>query len=128
MATYSEALWQETLGGLPAYKSDIVMNKYLGAGTIWVPNEDDDNRVFNSSLSYNKGSWVPHMLRHILGDRIFFAASRPFRAIWGGTTTGRTSRRDGVMGVREFTSFYSGSMASTTRARRPLQHAGGWRR
>ncbi len=46
--------------------------KYFGPGTIFVSDPNDFNRIFDSNLSYNKGSWVPHMLRHVVGDTMFF--------------------------------------------------------
>lgn len=98
-ATYSEALWQETLGGLTAYKADMAANKFFGAGTIIVPNETDVNRIFSSNLSYNKGSWVPHMLRHILGDATFFAALQAYLAQYGGRSATTENFRDVVESV-----------------------------
>ncbi|TMQ52150.1 MAG: hypothetical protein E6K73_03680 [Candidatus Eisenbacteria bacterium] len=73
-ATYSEALWAEANSGASGYLSDLMGNQYFGAGTIYVPDENNENRVFSSNLSYNKPSWVLHMLRHVLGDATFFAA------------------------------------------------------
>ena len=54
-ATYGEALWQEYLGGTAAYFADIDINKYFGAGSVYVPDATDETRVFDSNLSYNKG-------------------------------------------------------------------------
>ncbi len=82
-ATYGEALWAEATGGMAAYHADIDLNRYLGSGSVWVPDATDENRVFDSNLSYNKGSWVLHMLRHVLGDDTFFAALNAYRATWG---------------------------------------------
>lgn len=82
-ATYGEALWQEYLGGTSAYFADIDINKYFGAGSVYVPDATDENRVFDSNLSYNKGSWVIHMLRHVLGDATFFTALQTYQSQWG---------------------------------------------
>ena len=82
-ATYGEALWAEANGGYAAYKADIDINQYLGAGSVWVPDATDENRVFDSNLSYDKGSWVLHMLRHVLGDEVFFDALLAYRSTWG---------------------------------------------
>lgn len=71
-ATYSEALWWEQSQGEAAYKQDMELAKYYGPGTIYVPDTSDFNRIFHSGLSYNKGSWVLHMLRHVVGDATFF--------------------------------------------------------
>jgi aminopeptidase N len=77
-ATYSEALWSEANGGSTAYQEDLSFNKYFGSGTIYVPDLSDWGRIFNGNLSYNKASWVLHMLRGVLGDADFFASLRAF--------------------------------------------------
>ncbi len=77
-ATYCEALWAEANGGTSAYFQDIDLNKYFGSGTIYVDDLSNFNRIFDGNLSYNKASWVLHMLRHILGDDTFFAAMRAY--------------------------------------------------
>jgi aminopeptidase N len=82
-ATYGEALWAEATGGTGAYHAYVNTSRYLGAGTVWVPDATDETRVFDSNLSYDKGGWVLHMLRHVLGDDTFFAALRAYRAQWG---------------------------------------------
>jgi hypothetical protein len=82
-ATYGEALWQEAIGGFAAYQADIDINKFFGAGSVWVPDATDENRVFDSNLSYNKASWVLHMLRHIVGDANFFAIFQQYHTTWG---------------------------------------------
>ncbi|MBI3540066.1 MAG: M1 family metallopeptidase, partial [Candidatus Eisenbacteria bacterium] len=82
-ATYGEALWEESKGGLAAYQADIHLNRFLGPGTIWVPDATDEARVFDSNLSYDKGSWVLHMLRHVLGDAVFFDALHAYHTQWG---------------------------------------------
>ena len=70
-ATYSEALWSEYQYGQERYHMDMSAAKYFGAGTIYVPDTSDWNRIFHGGLSYNKGSWVLHMLRHVVGDATF---------------------------------------------------------
>ena len=82
-ATYGEALWQEYLGGSAAYRTDVNANAYFGSGSIYVPDATDETRVFDSNLSYSKGSWVLHMLRHVLGDSTFFLSLRTYRDQWG---------------------------------------------
>jgi aminopeptidase N len=72
-ATYSEALWSESEYGLATYRMDMAAARYFGPGTIYVPDTSDWGRIFHSGLSYNKGSWVLHMLRHVVGDSTFFA-------------------------------------------------------
>ncbi|MBN2411794.1 T9SS type A sorting domain-containing protein [candidate division KSB1 bacterium] len=71
-ATYCEALWYEGFyDGKTASEYQMGGNLYLGRGTIYV--EDPENDViFHGGLSYSKGSWVLHMLRHVMGDSVFF--------------------------------------------------------
>lgn len=86
-ATYSEALWAESQGGAAAYHADLAQNKFFGPGSVWVPDDTDEARIFSSDLSYDKGSWVLHMLRHVLGDATFFAALAHYRAAHQYTST-----------------------------------------
>lgn len=72
-ATYSEALWEEAKGGSSAYLADMMQNQFFGPGTIYVDDLSDYDRIFDGNLSYNKGSWVLHMLRHVMGNANFWA-------------------------------------------------------
>jgi len=38
----------------------------------------DRSRIFNGRLSYNKGAYLLHMLRWIMGDEVFFEACRDY--------------------------------------------------
>jgi len=78
-ATYGEALWAESQGGAAAYHADLALNRFYGPGSVWVPDDQDEARIFDSNLSYDKGSWVLHMLRHVLGDGPFFAGLAQYR-------------------------------------------------
>ncbi len=71
-ATYSEALWREYDEGIEAYHQEMSYNAYKGPGTIYVEDDTDENAIFDSNLSYSKAAYVLHMLRHIVGDSIFF--------------------------------------------------------
>ena len=88
-ASYGPALWYEAQSGLLAYHSFMAGIEYFGAGTIYVPNDDDPARIFNGYLSYDKGAWVLHMLRHVLGDTLFFQSLRAYGAAhaYGTATT-----------------------------------------
>ena len=79
-ATYSEALWYEYQHG-PGMASLYQMqnNLYYGPGTVYVEDPDNDN-IFHGGLSYSKGSWVLHQLRHIVGDSTFFQIIRTYYA------------------------------------------------
>ncbi|NOY58546.1 MAG: T9SS type A sorting domain-containing protein [Calditrichaeota bacterium] len=70
-ATYCEALWKENAYGKSALHDDMAAKAYLGRGTVYVEDLQNDN-IFDGNLSYDKGSWVLHTLRHIIGDSTFF--------------------------------------------------------
>jgi aminopeptidase N len=79
-ATFSEAQWAESQGGLAAYHTYMNNLAYYGSGTVYVPDLSDARRIFNYNLSYQKGAWVLHMLRHVMGDSAFFAALHSYLA------------------------------------------------
>ena len=79
-ATYSEALYWEAVAGQEAYFEDMSYKRYTGDGTIYVPNEDERSRIFHYGLSYQKSSWVLHMLRHVVGDETFFKILKTYYA------------------------------------------------
>jgi aminopeptidase N len=72
-ATYSEALHFEHHLGTQALHDYMDYEEYFGAGTIYVENPYTDN-IFDGNLSYSKGSWVVHMLRHVVGEDAFWQA------------------------------------------------------
>jgi len=91
-ATYAEALWDESNGGPAAYRNNLLNNQYFGPGTIYVPPADlnNESRIFDGNLSYNKASWVLHMLRGMVGDATFFDILRAWTAspsVANGTAT-----------------------------------------
>lgn len=73
-ATYSVGLWEESRGGEAAYRQymkEIDIGSFEGALFV----EDTTNlRALFSVTVYQKGAWVLHMLRGVLGDSLFFAA------------------------------------------------------
>ncbi len=81
-ATWCEAFWKEQSVGEAAYRQYMDAAAYYGAGTIIVEDVNHDN-IFSTALSYNKGSWVVHMLRGVLGDDDFFAGLAQYRAQYG---------------------------------------------
>jgi len=81
-ARYGELLWNEhKLGKITAfsnYKSNII-NSVINngkTGSVFVPigDIDNENRIFNGTLSYNKASTLLHMIRYLLEDNddLFF--------------------------------------------------------
>ncbi|MEZ4906486.1 MAG: M1 family metallopeptidase [Saprospiraceae bacterium] len=71
-ATYTEALWEEHKNGIDGLKTSMDGKKYLGYGSVYCDNVEESGRIFSGNLSYNKGAWVLHMLRHVVGDDVFF--------------------------------------------------------
>jgi aminopeptidase N len=82
-ATYADALWAEHEGGREAYRDRMAFFKeeYLA--------EDAQNRfpTYNpeflwGATVYEKGAWVLHMLRHIIGDAAFFQSLRDYHTLY----------------------------------------------
>jgi hypothetical protein len=75
-ASYAEALWFEHRGGLEDYR--LYMTNIQGvvdpSGPIY-----DPPGLFDGNTVYNKGAWVVHMLRGVLGDSLFYAALAEYR-------------------------------------------------
>jgi aminopeptidase N len=73
-ATYSEALYWEKQSDIRALQSTL-RSKFglFPNGTLYNPG----NALF-SSLIYDKGAWVLHMLRKEIGDEIFFNILRDY--------------------------------------------------
>jgi aminopeptidase N len=73
-ATYSEALYSEHEAGEEALRTSM-MSKFDEnfSGTVYDPGSD----LF-SSVVYDKGAWVLHMLRGELGDKVFFSSLRNY--------------------------------------------------
>lgn len=47
-------------------------------GSVFVYDTTDINRIFSARLSYNKGAYVAHMLRWVLGDSVYFRGLRRY--------------------------------------------------
>jgi aminopeptidase N len=87
-ATYFAALFAERTGGAPALRAAMADARalYLGAtGTSARPIHDpaitDLTKLLNR-LTYQKGAWVLHMLRGVIGDDAFFAGIREYYATY----------------------------------------------
>ena len=75
-ATYLEGLTKEE-GIQTGSFHDWLSSKKNSAtsandGSVYCPDTTDVNRIFSSRLTYNKGAYLLHMLRWILGDDDFF--------------------------------------------------------
>jgi len=78
-ATYCEALWAEHTGGFDLYKSYMQTLKYLDGGTVHLQDISNPFGIF-VSIIYDKGAYVLHMLRGVLGDSVFFASLADYAA------------------------------------------------
>ncbi len=91
-ASYSEYLYQQTLNQSNAQQDmeDVHNNvmRVLG-GSVFVTDDTDENRIFDSRLTYDKGSALVHMIRHwVNNDALFFNALKVFQTTYtGGTAT-----------------------------------------
>jgi aminopeptidase N len=98
-ASYSEALWFEHVGGSAGYH-DHMANLYRDQflGPLYDP------PVLFGVTVYNKGAWVMHMLRRVMGDTAFFQSLRQWYS----------SREDGTGNTAQFQanqeSFHGGPL------------------
>ncbi|HTY35796.1 MAG TPA: M1 family aminopeptidase [Bacteroidota bacterium] len=76
-AVYSVGLYHERLSGSAGYWS--ILNRELSnaknaVGSIHVQDTANVSNLFNGTRVYSKGASTLHMLRHVLGDSLFFKA------------------------------------------------------
>jgi hypothetical protein len=76
-ASYSEVLYFEYAYGWPYAEWWLGTQRHTNAGTPYVENLETDD-VFDGTTVYDKGSWLVHMLRHQMGDDLFFPAMQYF--------------------------------------------------
>ncbi len=81
-ATYGEALYREYGYGMEDYHS-YVENSLMGPAFSAGRNSPiyDPNNLWGS-LTYEKAATVLHMLRHVVGDSLFFASLREYRSTY----------------------------------------------
>ncbi|RLD94531.1 MAG: hypothetical protein DRJ13_14840, partial [Bacteroidetes bacterium] len=70
-ASYSEAVYEEGVYGYDAYKDYVQSFEYWSGGTLYLENAEDTFNVFQGII-YDKGAYVIHMLRGVLGDSVFW--------------------------------------------------------
>jgi aminopeptidase N len=81
-ASYTEALWFEHLGGpgdLRDYMQTMDTPGSWDGPVLRDPDNDYPWYYFNRVV-YDKGAWIVHMLRHVMGDTDFFDATRAYLA------------------------------------------------
>ncbi|HAX48527.1 MAG TPA: M1 family metallopeptidase [Ignavibacteria bacterium] len=77
-ASYCEALWKENVGGKNAYFEHMRGFDFgYFSGTVYDPKGFIDNPAIYATI-YQKGAWVLHMLRGVMGDEKFFAGCRAY--------------------------------------------------
>lgn len=90
-ATFSEAIWDEYKTGsqnVAAYLSAMIARKpFIEERTVYVPASETSSvsRIFDSNLSYRKGAWVLHQLRHVVGESDFWQILADYRAAYEGS-------------------------------------------
>jgi aminopeptidase N len=81
-ASYCEALWFEHLGGpadLRDYMQTMDTPQYWSGPVLRAPDVSDPWYYFDRVV-YDKGAWIIHMLRSVMGDAAFFGATRAYLA------------------------------------------------
>jgi aminopeptidase N len=77
-ASYAEALWEEHVHGKSAYLNYMKSQERANfSGSLYVTDTTDINALFSTTV-YDKGSWVLHMLRGVLGDSLFFTSLKTY--------------------------------------------------
>jgi len=79
-ATYAEGLWQEHEAGpsgLRWFMAARSITTWWTGPLVRSPDEGDPWYYFKNMVYY-KGAWVLHMLRHLLGDQVFFTCLRSY--------------------------------------------------
>ncbi len=106
-ATWSEAYWAEQYYDFATYQEYMSIASYYGPGTIFVEDPLNEN-IFDGNLSYNKGSWVVHMLRGVLGDVDFFDGLALYRSNheYGSATTEQLQAAMETVSGRDLTAFF----------------------
>lgn len=101
-ASYSEAVYRELKpgGGISSYWSRMNARRPSGPDAmVYRTNINSVGGIFSTNSVYNKGAWVLHMLRHVMGDAMFFQALDDFR--------------DSFEGGFATTSDFAGSISAT---------------
>ncbi len=81
-ARYAESLWHERKpgGSHAAYLSHMMAYRPSSfGGTVYRYDISTSGQIFSGTNVYNKGSWVMHMLRHVLGDDVFYDVLAEYR-------------------------------------------------
>jgi aminopeptidase N len=88
-STYAAMLWLERRKGAAAYRAEMDKSAEQDLhGPIFMADVTDNKKLFGAA-TFDKGAWVLHMLRHVMGDAKFFAALREYvkQHSYGNVTT-----------------------------------------
>jgi aminopeptidase N len=80
-ATYSTALYYERRNGQAAfsdYMNGAMASAKGASGSLYLADTSSPANMFAWNRVYAKGATVLHMLRHVLGDSVFFASIRTY--------------------------------------------------
>lgn len=96
---------------LSTRKSEINDITSQTGGSVEVSDTSDVNRIFDSRLSYTKGSHLLYMLRWKLGDNVFFNALRNYQTdpaiIYGFARTADLKRHLELASGQNLTNFFN---------------------
>ena len=83
----------------------------VAGGSVWVDDTTNVSRIFSSRLSYNKGAYLVHMLRWVLGDTLFFRGVRQYlsdpKLAYGFAKTDDLKRNLEQVGGKNLTEFFN---------------------
>jgi hypothetical protein len=112
-ATHLASMYMENkypANAINTRRSEINTITGTAGGSVWVDDTTNVNRIFDSRLSYTKGSHLLYMLRWILGDNTFFTALRNYQTdpalIYGFATTADLKRNLELASGRNLTYFF----------------------
>jgi aminopeptidase N len=80
-AVYSESVFLEKFTGEAAYRTHMaayMTAAMTAAGSLYVQDTTTVANLFDPNRVYAKGAWTLHMLRHVLGDSVFFRSLRAY--------------------------------------------------
>lgn len=90
-ASYAEALYHENVNGIDAYHDYVQEFLFKSGGTLYLEDVSDPFYGVFQNIIYDKGAYVLHMLRGVLGDEVFFdciyeyATKEDFEYGWANT-------------------------------------------
>lgn len=89
-ASYCEALFFQYRPGSAGWADYInwmnIRKPGSYDGTVYVYDTTNVGVIFSGTNTYNKGAWILHMLRHVVGDIAFFDGLINYRAAFEGGT------------------------------------------